>query len=75
MINMLMENWKEIFLNEKKQYDADMEKLEEELAALAGTGRRGKRAGKLWEESRPGYGISGRGYERQTDRKGRCLSG
>ncbi len=34
MINMLMENWKEIFLNEKKQYDADMEKLEEELAAL-----------------------------------------
>ena len=42
---------------------------------LAGTGRRGKRAGKLWEESRPGYGISGRGYERQTDRKGRCLSG
>lgn len=34
MINMLMENWKEFFLNEKKQYDADMEKLEEELAAL-----------------------------------------
>lgn len=34
MINMLMENWKEIFLIEKKQYDADMEKLEEELAAL-----------------------------------------
>ncbi len=25
---------REFFLNEKKQYDADMEKLEEELAAL-----------------------------------------
>ena len=67
MINMLMENWKEIFLNEKKQYDADMEKLEEELAALQQVQEE--------EESRPGYGISGRGYERQTDRKGRCLSG
>lgn len=45
------------------------------LRHSSSTGRRGKRAGKLWEESRPGYGISGRGYERQTDRKGRCLSG
>lgn len=63
---------REFFLNEKKQYGADMKRLEEELAVL--------RQAQEEKENRLSYGISGRGrtdrgYERQTDRKGRCLSG
>lgn len=34
MTNMLTENWKEFFLNEKKKYDVDMKQMEEELVAL-----------------------------------------
>ena len=52
---------REFFLNEKKQYDADMEKLEEELAALQqaqeeeeseqeGSGRKAEQAMAFLEE-------------------------
>ena len=45
-----MENWKEIFLNEKKQYDADMEKLEEEESEQESSGRKADQAMAFLEE-------------------------